>query len=274
MNSTRATTLTLALLFAVIGVAGTIASTKTNPLPNQPALPHASEGRPALDGWQPAAVSWPKAEVHITPENPAFAGAHSWLQHEVGSDPERAAITAFTSAGMRDIKVSARRPCSPDAVAVLDANPEASGVVVMVSGVVDGKASRGIALVLRGSSEGDTPGTASAHAFMAPQSVFEALGGYAIVAVRWLQASATPQSDMSEDGLLAPQAAVDRLSLFFTTWITDYVIPMMGMALQSQLQTIQNMQSWNNAMNACAGSSNCSVVPSSDGSGAWQAQTR
>lgn len=241
-------------------------------LPNQPAIGIEDEfGTRSIQYWSAADVHSHKMRVRSTPDNPAFAGAEVWqMEIEVQSATE-ATMEAFSIAGMKDIKVLALFPCNPEATKVLDSHPEAVAHTIMISGNIKGRSAQGIALVVYGQDEDDRF-SSGVHGFMAPTEIFQALGGYAIPAVKWLQASAQPNENMLADGTLTPKKAVARLGLFFSTWVKEYVIPMVMLSTQIQLQTIRSMESWNNAMNSCAGASNCIVVEATDGSGNWEAQ--
>ncbi|MEM8981444.1 MAG: hypothetical protein AAGC71_00365 [Pseudomonadota bacterium] len=244
------------------------------PLPNQAAIAvEDQQGNRQLQHWRAAKPTVSNMKERAVPARAEFAGAELWLIHEPGTDPNKVATTAFERAGMKNVAVAVHAPGNPAAMKVLDSHPESSVDVVVVTGELAGQRARGIGLLLYGGSGDGAPST-GVHAFMAPIPAFEALGGYAVVAVKFLQASASPGADMREDGTLALPAAARRLNEFFSAWVEGYVIPMLAMSMQMQMQSIQNMQSWNNAMNACAGDSSCSVVPSSDGSGNWEAQVR
>ncbi|MEM1261259.1 MAG: hypothetical protein AAGH76_02555 [Pseudomonadota bacterium] len=243
-------------------------------LPNQPAIATEDDsGNRQLQHWTATEPTASKMKERAVPNRAEFAGAELWLMHEPGKDPQQVAVAAFARAGMQNVVVAAHAPGNPAAMHVLDSHPESSADVVMVTGEISGNDARGIALLLYGGS-GDGPTESGVHAFMAPAPVFEALGGYAIVAVKWLQASASIDSDMREDGAMAPLAASRRLNEFFAAWVEGFVMPMLAMSMQMQMQSIQSMQSWSNAMNTCAGDASCSVVPSADGSGNWEAQTQ
>ncbi|MEM7763356.1 MAG: hypothetical protein AAF290_04695 [Pseudomonadota bacterium] len=209
----------------------------------------------------------------ILPDNPAFDGAEVWLMLSQGETLPNAAVAAFREAGLQDARIIASSPCNPVAVDVLDSAPGSEGAVVMVAGTLNGNAARGIGIVLFGSDD-EHGAHANVHAFMAPEDAFIALGGFAVPAVRWLMASTAPDEDMTIDGSLSPQAATARLSEFFSMWVEHWLVPMLAMTLQSQMQSIQNMASWNNAMSACAGDANCTVIEANDGSGNWEAVTR
>lgn len=241
-------------------------------LPDQPALATVDDyGNRTLTYWSAAEVAVPQMKERLVPDNPAFKGAEVWLISVNEQDAKSAAMTAYRQAGMQGVRVVASTLCNPSAMKVLDAHPEAAAHVVMVTGELRGVSALGIALVVYGTDSQTGAMISSVHSFVAPEQVFIALGGYAIPAVRWLQASASPDEDMRVDGALPPQQAVDRLGLFFAVWVEDYVIPMIAMSAQMQMQSIQNMQSWNNAMNSCNGDPGCTVTLSTDGSGNWEA---
>lgn len=242
-------------------------------LPNQPALATEDDyGTRTLMHWSAAEVTVSQMKERFLPDNPAFEGAEVWLIQVDQRDAASAARTAYRQAGMDNVKVVASVLCNPVAVDVLDTHPDAAGHVIMVTGELNGTPARGIALMLYGTDSATGNMINSVHAFVAPEQIFVALGGYAIPAVKWLQASAGPDEDMRVDGSLSPQQAVERLGLFFAVWVENYVIPMLAMSVQMQMQSISNMQSWNNAMNSCAGDPGCTVSLSTDGSGNWEAQ--
>ncbi len=238
-------------------------------LPNQPAMAEVDQnGTRILNQWSEADLTAPNMKERQTPDNDAFDRAELWMQTISSSDMAGATISAFSNAGLRNTRIISTTSLSPDGIDVLDSHPDANGVGVMVEGMLNDDPALGIAISLYGSTDG-SPRSTGVHAFMAPKDKFKALGGFSIVAVKWFQASASPDENMSIEGSLAPQGATDRLALFFNQWVADYVVPMMGLSMQMQMQTIHNMQSWNNAMNACAGIPNCNVVPMNDGSGGW-----
>ncbi|MEL7296619.1 MAG: hypothetical protein AAGJ86_03095 [Pseudomonadota bacterium] len=243
-------------------------------LPNQPTVAiERDDGSRTLANWSTAASMHENMSERILPDNPAFEGAEVWLMLSQGDSLETAAVDAFRQAGLQDATIIASTPCNPVAVDVLDASPGSEGAVVMVAGTLGGEAARGIGIVLFGRDDEHGP-HANVHAFMAPENKFVALGGFAVPGVRWLMASTAPNEDMTIDGSFAPEAATARLSEFFSVWVEHWLIPMMAMTLQSQMQSIQSMASWNNAMSACAGDANCTVVEAADGSGSWEAVTR
>ena len=236
--------------------------------PNQPAIPIEDEnGDRRLQHWSEGTPTDPRMTGISLPDNPAYAGASIWMVKLPRQAAESAAKTGFEAAGMKKVKIIATADGNPAAMKVLDNSETAEAKVVMVDGVIGDEGSRGIALILRGQNNGTEKSTV--HGFLAPTDAFVALGGFAVPAVQWLQASAEPGDDMSLDGALPPQQAVNKLRDFFTVWVSDYVIPMLGITMQMQMQSIQSMQSWNNAMNACAGDSSCTVVPQADGN--WEA---
>lgn len=249
-------------------------------LPNQPAVGLEQEdGSRTLKNWSAAPFVTPGMSERLIPDHPAFTGAEAWLIKVAGDDLKLAGRKAFSLAGMDNPNMLAAAPLNQEAVAVLDSHPQAAGLSIMFNGELDGKPARGIALILRGKAESGQFSN-GVHAFMAPETIFVALGGYAIPAVKYLHANELrtkpqtkpdPNWKMREDGSLPPLQAVNKLSQIFTDWVSDYVIPMTMMSANIQTQTLQNMRSWNNASNACAGDPNCSVTPSTDGSGGWEA---
>ena len=242
-------------------------------LPNQRAvLIENTDGTSILEGWSSRVPSVQEMYDRYTPDNPAFQGAETWKIPVEDSDLKRGTLFAFDLAGLKDAEILAFAYGNPSAMDVLDSHPDAKMASIMVEGELNGKLARGIAITIYGSSTTEPPTTATVQAFMAPKPVFEALGGIAVPGVWWLLGVTSADENMLEDGRLPPDEAVAKLNLFFAAWIEHYVIPMMSMSMQMQMQSIQNMQSWNNSMNACAGDPNCSVVPMNDGSGGWTTQ--
>ena len=242
-------------------------------LPNQRAVLIEDDfGNAYLEGWAARAPTAEAMYDRYEPDNAAFKGAETWKIPVDDSDLERATLSAFDLAGMEAPKIIAFAYGNPAAMDVLDSHPDAKMASVMVEGRINGAAARGIAITIFGSSTNEPPTTATVQAFMAPKPAFEALGGMAIPGVWWLMGVTAPDENMMDDGTLPPDHAVEKLNAFFAAWIEHYVLPMMSMTMQIQMQSIQNMQSWNNSMNACAGDPNCSVVPMNDGSGGWTTQ--
>jgi hypothetical protein len=243
-----------------------------NTLPNQLAIAEENQsGTRVMQDWSlvnPTAVEMTERQ---TPDNPAFAGAELWRIGLPSAEPDLAAVTAFSLAGMVNPKLIAQTALNHDAIDVLDSHPDAKGHAVMVSGFIRGEPAHGIAISLYGSTDESNRRT-GVHAFMAPEEKFEALGGFSIVVAKWFHASASPGEDMKIEGSLPPQAATNRMAIFFNRWVEAYVIPIMGMTMQMQMQSIQQMSSWNNAMNACNGDPSCTVTQ--DGFGNWSANQR
>lgn len=266
----RGLLLSLCIFFAACGGQSHSAAA----LPNQPAMAEEDQnGNRMLIGWSVAELTASNMKERQTPDSEAFQGAELWMQSVPSSDTAQATLSAFDAAGMQDARIISRTSLSPDGINVLDSHPDANGEAIMVEGTLGDSPAYGITISLYGSTDGSHR-SAGVHAFMAPKDQFRALGGFSLVAVKWFQASASPDEDMRIEGALEPQAATDRLALFFNTWVERYVVPMMGMSMQIQMQTIQNMQTWNNAMNACADDPGCSVVPMNDGSGGWTTRRR
>lgn len=238
-------------------------------LPNQPAKAEESiDGNRIMVGWSETNAVIAGMTERQTPNNPIFSGAELWKIKTSERDPHKAAINAFRVAGLKNPRIVAKTELNSDAIDVLDSHPKAQGYAMMLEGELSGMPAYGIVLILYGSTDG-SPRKSTLHAFMAPKDKFEALGGFSIVAAKWLHASASQGEDMSIEGGLAPQLATNRLALFFNKWVEAYVIPMMGLTMQMQMQSIQQMSSWNNAMNACGGNTSCTI--SQDGSGNWSA---
>ena len=258
----------LAAIFLWFSVAAFPATAEK--LPDQPTIAvETASGEMVLKNWSPAPATSDNMKKRFVPDAREFSGADTWIVAIEDADLKRASRKAFSAAGMNGVKILAFEAANPAALDVIDSQPAAQAASVMVEGKIDGRLARGIAFVLFASIEGDVPETASVHGFMAPRPVFEALGGMAIPGVLHFGATTAPDENMLEDGTLKPVQAVQKLNSFFAGWVEGYVIPMMSMSMQMQLQSIENMQSWNNAMNACAGDTSCNVVPMNDGSGGW-----
>ncbi|MEO1322290.1 MAG: hypothetical protein AAFV59_04700 [Pseudomonadota bacterium] len=262
---------TLGLLLSLGFATGLVACAKD--LPNQRAvLIEDFDGKKYLEGWSARSPTSPKMYDRYAPDNPVFQGAETWKIPIEDGDLRRGTLSAFRLAGMKAPKIIAFAYGNPAAMDVLDSHPDANMASVMVEGRINGAVARGIAINIFGSSTTEPPTTATVQAFMAPKPAFEALGGMAVPGVWWFLGVTSPDENMLEDGRLPPDEAVTKLNGFFAAWIEHYIVPLMSMTMQMQMQSIQNMQSWNNAMNACSGDPGCSVVPMNDGSGGWTAQ--
>lgn len=257
-------------IVAVISTGCTDRAMAEAPLPNQPTVAIENyDGKRVLKDWSAQKATALGMKDRATPDNPVFAGAETWIIAVNQTNLDTATREAFVAAGMSNIKILASESGNPAAMQVLHAHPQAKQASVMLEGSLDGTKARGIALVILGNADGGAPETASVHGFMAPIPIFEALGGMAVLGVLHLHGQTSPQENMLEDGKLSPVVASRKLNSFFAAWVQAYVIPMMATSMQIQQQSIQNMQSWNNSMNACAGDPSCSVVPMNDGSGGW-----
>ena len=260
-------TLTLFIAFGFVTSGWTSAARAE--LPNQPAMAEEdATGTRIMVGWSQAPSTAPGISSRQTPDNPAFTDAELFHFTSTNKRTDAAVITAFEKAGMSGPVQIAKTRLHDAGVDVLDSHPDAQGHAVMVEGTIDSKPAYGIAISVH-FSLGDDDRKTGVHAFMAPTDIFEALGGHAIVAAQWFYASAEPDEDMRNEGSLPPQAATNRAALFFNKWLEAYLIPMLGMTLQMQMQSIQQMASWNNAMAACAGEASCTVTQ--DGVGNWSA---
>jgi len=242
-------------------------------LPNQRAVATKdAAGFTILQHWSNSRPSSQNMVRRSVPDLPEFNGAASWVSHIVGDDPAKVSLSAFAEAGMTNVRIVAHAPGNKPAMQVLDNHPDSAVHSVMVTGRINGRPAKGIALILFGGKE-EQPRKSGVHGFSAPSDVFEALGGFAVPAVQHVMGQTAATEDMSLDGRLAPDAQVTKLNQFFASWVSSYVIPMTIQNLQIQSQTNRNMQSWNNAIGVCAGDPSCTVAPMNDGSGNWQPST-
>lgn len=222
-----------------------------------------ASGKRILKYWSASDDVKPEMSERYLPDNPAFAGAEVW---HIGVDAkhiDKIATGAFTNAGMSDVRLLAKRDGNPVAVAAAASDPNMKMTAVMVSGSIDGVPASGVGYVFHG-IKNDIPGVS---AFMAPDNIFVALGGHMIPEVHWYLGTSEADHDLIAEGSLSPQQQVDEASLYFSRWVVAYVIPLKGM----QLQSLNMMRSWSNAMGVCAGDSSCTVTPAADGSGNWEA---
>lgn len=238
-------------------------------LPNQPAMAKKdSNGTRLMVGWSSAPATVSGMKDRQTPDNPAFLGAELFHFAVRDKQSDKAVVEALGKAGMLRPKLIAKTALLPAAVDVLDSHRDAEGYAVMVEGLINEAPAYGIAISLYGSLSGKDR-KSGVHAFMAPKEKFEALGGFSIVVAQWFHASAKPNENMSIEGSLAPQAATNRAALFFNKWVESYVLPMMGLTMQMQMKSIEQMSSWNNASAVCAGDSSCTITQDSFGN--WSA---
>lgn len=244
-------------------------STAQSELPNQPAIAKKdANGVRTLVGWSTSPATIKGMKDRQTPDDPAFDGAELFHLTLKNKNTVAAAVTAFGEAGMSRPKLIAKTELFPAAVDVLDSHEDAEGHAVMVEGVINREPAYGIAISLYGSLSGKDR-KSGVHAFMAPKKKFKALGGFSIVVAQWFFASAEPDEDMSIEGSLAPQATTNRTAMFFNKWVEGYVIPMMGLTMQTQMKTLEQLSSWNSSMTTCAGDSSCTMTQDSFGN--WSA---
>ena len=219
-------------------------------------------GKRVIKYWSESDARHPDMRERWVPDRPEFAGAELWHIGVEAAQLEEIVHGAFSKAGMTNVRLLAKRDVNPLAVSIASSIPNIRVTAIMVSGQIGHKQANGIGYVFYGIA-GDEPGVS---AFMAPSNIFVALGGHTIPEVHWYLGTTPPDHDLIAEGELAPQAAVDEASAFFSLWVASYVAPLKGI----QQSSLQMMQSWNNAMNVCSGDPNCTVVPSSDGSGNWE----
>lgn len=234
------------------------------------------DGRYGLEGWKHLGEGRNDAvRSRIVPEERAFRGAISYFMQVDTSNPATAAKRAVRAEGLRGPRVLARTTLDPDISKHVEPDPEGRIHSVMLEGRLNGRDARAIAVVWYGSyghAEGE-PSNSGVHVFMAPKDVFEAMGGYAVVAVRHF--GAVSSGRMDRDGRLRPKVATTKLNDVMAHWVVGYVEQMMvmqmmmGQTMAIQQQTIDHMMSYNNALSTCAGLDNCSIQM--DGTGGWYA---
>lgn len=245
-------------------------------LPNLVAkLVEYENGLKGLEGWRmEPETQTSEYSARIVPIDPVFSGAVSHFQSVVSGDPMRSAIEVATGNGMTDAKVVAIDEMDAGMLKPIDPHPDATLHFVTIEGQMGGKPARGVFMNWFGTAglAEDEPASTGVHYFMAPKDQFEALGGWAIIAIRFLDATATDDTVMVELGRKAPKEAHNELAQMFGAWAVSYVqtqaaiTMMMGQTMQIQQQTIQSMQSYNNALSQCGGLG-CSM--SMDAQGIW-----
>jgi hypothetical protein len=180
-----------------------------------------SDGKPTLAGWRSVAV--PKAatglrySARLEPSSAAFSGARVFVVSLGEADAVSAARKAAAAEGFETTKVLAEKTAPQ---AVVDRLEKGSKVTaVMLEGRLGGRPARFVGHVWYGAAgEPDGKAASGVHAFVAPEPVFVALGGFAIPAVLFLNAKATPDSIMAEEGSLAPEDATAKLASMFAQW--------------------------------------------------------
>lgn len=227
----------------------------------------------SLQNWSPVDGD----DAMIAPDHPALREARSFFVQIERRDVRKAARQALNAQGFRRPNLRAHREIDEDVLRAIDPDPQATAEVLFFSGRMNGQSANAIVVSWYGSfghTDGQ-PSNTGVSVFMAPDDDFEALGGFAVPAVRWFGAQVEGNSVRS-DGELPPSDQTQLLAGMVQTRIASIyteramALMMMGQTMAIHQQTMDMMQSHNNAMLTCAGDSNCSVVP--DGSGGWSAE--
>jgi hypothetical protein len=105
-----------------------------------------------------------------------------------------------------------------------------------------GKPARFVGTVWYGvRGEPDGKAASGVHGFVALEPVFVALGGYAVPAILFANARATPDTPMSVDGAKPPQQQAKELSDLFAQWANT--LPAAGSA--DNLSTLNGIMQGN-----------------------------
>lgn len=192
------------------------------PLPDQTAVRITGADRqPLLQGWSPTPAPQSKDVLryshHSAPDNPAFAGARAFSSAVRETNAAAAAKKALAVEGFEMTAVLAEAKAKQ---AVMDRLETGSwGTALTAAGKIDGKPARFIGVVWYGAmGEPDGKPAAGVAGFMAPEPAFVALGGYAVPAILFYSATATPDTPMSVDGSEPPQKAAQLMADMFSAW--------------------------------------------------------
>ena len=180
-----------------------------------------NDGKVGLAGWRtttpPKSADVLRYSLHIEPSDKAFLGARTFVASLHDADAVSAAKKAAAAEGFETTKVLAQAKVKQAVVERLEKGGKVTAV--MLEGRMAGKPARFIGHVWYGASgEPDGKAASGVHGFVAPEPAFVALGGYAIPAILFLGATATPGSNMSEDGSVPPQEATTKLADLFAQW--------------------------------------------------------
>lgn len=254
----RIAVLFLALLFAACGQA--------EPYPDQvPRLDEAGQ----LEAWSQIRAD----KYMIAPDHTAFEGARSFFVQVDQSDVRRAARVALQDEGFGNPNLIAHREIAQDAVQAVDPDGQARAEVLFYAGRLGGQDANAIVVSWYGAFghlQGE-PSNTGVAVFMAPQGAFEALGGFAVPAVRWYRVVASGE-DAGKQGRRPPQEQATELARFVEQWVVAMLSEqaLASQTMATQMQTLHMMRTWNDSMSACAGEPNCAITP--DNQGGWQAE--
>jgi len=267
------------LIIGLMTAALSACSVQTTEYPNWPTKHATTEsGMHSLENWVENVGPCEDLKYCIVPSADAFQGSVSWFQQVDQDNPKKAAKTAARDQGLKSISVLATARVDQVSLKAIEPDENGTAYAVMLEGKLKGRDARAIMLVWYGryGHAEDDPASSGVHAFMAPKPAFEALGGMAIPGVRWFGGGTADDEDMREDGELSPKAATKKLASFHAAWAaaqgnTDLIAQQMLFNMQMQTmqihqQTINQMQSYNNALSACGGL-DCSM--SMNGDGTW-----
>jgi hypothetical protein len=205
----------------VVAFAGLGAAQAQPPLPDMTAVRTVGpDKKPTLAGWKataPPKVGDLRYSLHIEPENKLFAGARAFAGSTHEADAVAAAKKIAAAEGFETIRLLSETKVDAAVAERLEKGGKVSAV--MLEGQMAGKPARFIGHVWYGArGEPDGKAASGVHGFAAPEPAFVALGGYAIPAILFVQATATPNTPMSVDGSLPPKQATDDLAKLFTAW--------------------------------------------------------
>ena len=210
----------------------------------------------------------------LKPDNAAFDGALLWYGPIETQDYKKAALSALKAEGFTKPKIVSTHETNVDFLRQIDGHPEARAYMLVIDGRLAGKPARASVYTWFGNALDASGKTTTTHVFMAPSPIYEALGGIAVNSVYNLDATVAESTNMLEIGRLSPDESTAKMAELFNSWAVTYIqtniaiMQMMGQTMAINQQTLNSMQSYNNALSQCGGW-DCSI--SQGGDGLWTA---
>ncbi len=259
------------LAFFLLSTACTNA-TEQQEFPNQiPVKEKLEDQTTYLKNWTFVDKSAPHIIRMIKPENPVFDGALLWHGYIETQTEKDAAFSALKAEGFKNPKITSIRETNVEFLRRIDRHPEARAFIMEVEGKLSGKPARANIYTWSGTALEKSGKKTLVHVFMAPQPIYEAMGGFAVNSVYSLDAMVPADSIMLELGQFSPEKATTQMVQLFNSWAITYIETdmaitqmLMGQTMSMNQQLLNSMQSYNNALSQCGGW-DCSMSQGADG---------